>query len=247
VASLVHGPGSGPPPCQASGRFREADGGDTLRVVYGDRQHDTCRFPCRTMHGVSASPNPRRRSEASRQAILASALHLCAELGYGRLTVEAIAAHAGVSKKTIYRWWPSKGAVVLEALDEVATVVADHPNTGDLAADLCTQLTGVIELLTPPGRSAAVGIIAEALHDEGLGDELRERVIRPRIAKFEERMRQAQLDGELAPDADLGVAMDLIYGPIFHRLALHLGMPDAEQLRSLVAHALCAFSPPAAP
>ena len=57
-------------------------------------------------------------------------------------------------------------------------------------------------------------------------------------------MRQAQIDGQLAPDADLDVALDLIYGPIFHRLVFHLGMPDAEQLRSLVAHALRGFGPP---
>jgi AcrR family transcriptional regulator len=194
---------------------------------------------------MSATPNPQRRSEASRQAILSSALQLCAELGYGRLTIEAIAAHAGVSKKTIYRWWPSKGAVVLEAVDGAATMVATHPDTGDLAADLCTQLTGVIDLLTPPSRSAAVGVLAEALQDDDLAEALRERLIRPRIARFEERMRQAQRDGQLAPDADLDVALNLIYGPIYHRLVLHLGMPDAEQLRTLVAHALRAFSPEA--
>jgi len=192
---------------------------------------------------MSATPNPQRRSEASRQAILSSALQLCAEIGYGRLTIEAIAAHAGVSKKTIYRWWPSKGAVVLEAVDGAATMVATHPDTGDLAADLCTQLTGVIDLLTPPSRSAAVGVIAEALQDDELAENLRERLIRPRIAKFEERMRQAQRDGQIALDADLDVAVNLIYGPIYHRLVLHLGMPDADQLRTLVAHALSAFRP----
>ena len=198
------------------------------------------------MPGMPESPNPQRRSEASRQAILGSALQLCAEVGYGRLTVEAIAAHAAVSKKTIYRWWPSKGAVVLEALDDTMTAVADHPNTGDLTADLCTQLSGVIELLTPPSRSAAVGLIAEALHDDALAQELRERIVRPRIANFEQRMRQAQADGELAADADLDVALDLIYGPVFHRLVLHLGMPDAAQLRSLVEHALRGISSPPA-
>jgi len=188
------------------------------------------------------SPNPLRRSESSRRAILDATLKLCAELGYGRLTVEAIAAQAGVSKKTIYRWWPSKGAVVLEAVDDMAAVAA-HPNTGDLAADFHSQLTTVIDLLTPPKGSAAVGLIAEALQDADLAHDLRERLIRPRIASFEERMRQAQRDGQLAPDADLDVALGLIYGPIYHRLIFHLGMPDAEQLRTLIDHALRAFEP----
>ena len=188
------------------------------------------------------SPNPLRRSETSRRAILDAALQLCAEVGYGRLTVEAIAAQAGVSKKTIYRWWPSKGAVVLEAVDEMAAVAA-HPNTGDLAADFHSQLTTVIDLLTSPKGSAIVGLIAEGLQDADLAHDLRERLIRPRIASFEERMRQAQRDGQLAPDADLDVAVGLIYGPIYHRLIFHLGMPDAEQLRTLIEHALRAFGP----
>ncbi|MFG2054269.1 TetR/AcrR family transcriptional regulator [Micromonospora sp. NPDC048930] len=191
---------------------------------------------------MSASPNPLRRNEASRRAILDAALQLCAEIGYSRLTIEAIAARAGVSKKTIYRWWPSKGAVVLEAVDDAATV-ADYPDTGNLATDLHKQLTAVIELLTPPGNSAVTGLIAEALHDNELAHGLRERLIQPRITAFRERMRKAQRDGQLAADADLDVALDLIYGPVYHRLVFHLGMPDPTQLQTLITHALRAFSP----
>jgi AcrR family transcriptional regulator len=192
---------------------------------------------------VPTSPNPLRRSESSRRAILEAALQLCGEQGYRRLTVEAIAARAGVSKKTIYRWWPSKGAVVLEALDETANVVADHVDTGDLAADLHTQLTAVIELFSQE-NSAVIGLIAEALNDNDLARDLRERTIRPRIAAFQERLRKAQAKGQLPADADLDVALDLIYGPIYYRLVYHLGMPDPERLRTLIAHALRAFDAP---
>ncbi|MEH1129565.1 TetR/AcrR family transcriptional regulator [Micromonospora sp. CPCC 206061] len=190
---------------------------------------------------MPVSPNPHRRSETSRRAILDAALQLCAESGYGRLTIEAIAARAGVSKKTIYRWWPSKGTVVLEAIDDVATMVADYPNTGDLAADLRTQLTAVIHLLTPPDRSAVVGLIAEALQDTELAGELRKRLIAPRIAQFKDRMRQAQLSGQLAADANLDIAVDLLYGPLYHRLVYHLGMPDPGELDALIQHTLRAF------
>ncbi|MCM0673524.1 TetR/AcrR family transcriptional regulator [Micromonospora phytophila] len=187
-------------------------------------------------------PNPLRRSESSRRAILEAALHLCDEEGYGRLTIEAIAARAGVSKKTIYRWWPSKGAVILEAVDDAANVVAQHVDTGDLAADLHTQLTAVINLLNPPNNSAVTGLISEALHDNELAHDLRERLIQPRITEFKERMRKAQQSGQLPADADLDVALDLLYGPIYHRLVFHLGMPDPEQLHTLIAHALRAFN-----
>ena len=65
---------------------------------------------------MSNSPDPTRRSNASRQAILDAAAELIAEVGFRRLTIEAIAVRAGAGKQTIYRWWPSKGAVVFDAL-----------------------------------------------------------------------------------------------------------------------------------
>ncbi|WP_329092067.1 TetR/AcrR family transcriptional regulator [Actinomadura citrea] len=193
---------------------------------------------------MSREPNPARRRESSRRAILTATGELCGEIGYGRLTIEAIAARAGASKKTIYRWWPSKGAVVLELLDEIATVAAAPPDTGDLAADLHSMLTEVIGLLTPPHNSPGTGVIAEALQDPDLARDLRERIIRPRIATFKERLRRAQDAGQLHPDADLDVALDLLYGPLYHRLALHLGMPDPAYLHSLITHVLRALTPP---
>ncbi|WP_084259235.1 TetR/AcrR family transcriptional regulator [Microtetraspora malaysiensis] len=196
---------------------------------------------------MAKTPNAARRSESSRQAIFAAAAELCAERGYGRLTIEAIASRAGVSKKTIYRWWPSKGAVILELIDEAATADAHHPDTGDLATDLRTQLTAVIGMLTPPHTSVFAGVIAEAQHDPALARDLRERLIEPRIAQFKDRMRRAQQQGQLSPDADLDVALDLLYGPLYHRLAFHLGMPDPAYLDTLIAHALHALTPPAAP
>jgi AcrR family transcriptional regulator len=191
---------------------------------------------------MTGPPNPQRRNEASRRAILDAALQLCAETGYRRVTIEAIAAHAGVSKKTIYRWWPSKGAVVLEAVDDMANLVAEFPDTGDLAADLHTQITAVIRLLTPPQTSAITGLIAESLQDEALARDLR-RLIQLRIEAFNRRLEKAQRDGQLAADADFDVAVDLVYGPIYHRLVYHIGQPDSDELRKLLAHALRALEP----
>ncbi|ROS75498.1 TetR/AcrR family transcriptional regulator [Cellulomonas sp. PhB143] len=191
---------------------------------------------------MSTGPGATRRSEASRQAILAATEALCRESGYRRLTIEAIAARAGVGKTTIYRWWTSKGAVVLELLDATATTAVAPPDTGDLAADLHALLTEVVRLLTPPLTSPAVGLIAEALQDPALGRELRDRLIEPRIAAFKDRLRRAQDAGDLPADADLDVALDLLYGPLYHRLAFHLDMPDAGYLASLVAHVLRALA-----
>lgn len=159
------------------------------------------------------------------------------------VTIEAIAARAGVSKKTIYRWWPSKGAVVLEAIDDTTTAVAPHRDTGDLVADVEAQLTSVIDLLTPADTSPMVGLIAAALTDADSAHDLRERLIQPRIDGFKSRLRKAQSDGQFPAEADLDVALDLVYGPIYHRLVFSLGMPDPDTLHTLVTHALRAFDP----
>lgn len=191
---------------------------------------------------MSPSLAGRRRSDKSRKAVLAAALDLCQEMDYAAVTVEAIASRAGVSKATIYRWWPSKGAVVLDAVDEVATAQAAYPDTGDIVADLHIQLTAMIAVLTPPHRSALVGLITDGMRDPHLATQIHE-ANRPYADRFKDRMRRAQQQGQIPADADLDVALDLVYGPLYHRLAYNYGMPDSERLRTLLEHALRALAP----
>ena len=192
---------------------------------------------------MTAAPNASRRSEKSRRATLAAALELCAEVGYAAMTVEAIAARAGVSKATIYRWWPSKGAIVLEAVDDVADETLTQPDTGDIAADLRTHLQGMIRIFTdPPVGPAFRGLLADAQQDPSLAREVRERLTVPRIATFEDRLRVARRQGQLAADAHLDVALDLLYGPLYRRLVLGLELPDAAYLDLLVEHAIRALT-----
>ncbi|MEV4179371.1 TetR/AcrR family transcriptional regulator [Nonomuraea sp. NPDC049709] len=184
-------------------------------------------------------PDMQRRSERSRLAILSSALELCAEHGYGKVTVEAIAARAGASKKTIYRWWPSKGAVVLEAITTSAQAGTPFPDTGDIAADLRVQITGVIEVLTSPQiGSAYTGLIAEAQHDGKLMDAMLDQLIRPRVDLVIGRLRQAQERGELRDDADPQLITELLYGPIYYRMLLHLGLQSADRIQSLIDYVI---------
>lgn len=192
---------------------------------------------------MTKPPNPDRRSERGHRAVLDAVLRLCVEQGYARTTVEGIAARAGVSKKTIYRWWPSKWAVVLEAIDE-ATATVEHPDTGDIAADLRAQLTALVALFNSPATGPALtGVIAEGLNDPDLARQLRERLILPRIDAFKERMRRAQQQGQVPAEADLEVAMDMIYGPVYHRLVFSLGLPDPRGVDRIVHHALRALDP----
>ena len=80
-------------------------------------------------------------SRRSRVAILDAALALCREQGYANVTIEAIAARAGVGKQTIYRWWPSKGAVVLDAFGRVSAAANPLRDTGDIVADMRAFVT----------------------------------------------------------------------------------------------------------
>lgn len=187
-----------------------------------------------TFNYMAATPNPDRRSESARRATLDAALALCAESGYANLTIEGIAARAGVSKKTIYRWWPSKGAVLLDAIAEAVTTTATHPDTGHLVDDLVTQLKAVIALLNPPHTSPAAALIAEAMRDEELGISLRETLIRPNIALFDARIRAAQEQGEIPAGIDSMLIDDLVHGTVYHRLVYHLPMPSEAELRERV-------------
>ncbi|MDR6905177.1 AcrR family transcriptional regulator [Agromyces sp. 3263] len=185
-------------------------------------------------------PNPARRSERARVAVLDAALSLSQEVGFPQVTIEAIAERAGVSKKTIYRWWPSKGTVVFEAAVDAAETLIAHGDTGDLAHDMREQLAGVAAMFKPQETSVIAALIGEASRDPVLAGAIREE-IDARIEAFNERMRSAQRAGEIPADADLEVALDLFYGPIYHRLAFHLPMPDDDEISTRVDHVLVAL------
>ena len=81
-------------------------------------------------------PNAARRSQRAHRAILDAAYELALDRGPAKVTVEAMAARAGVGKQTIYRWWPTKGALLLDVLIGAVGAVSEMPDTGDVAADL---------------------------------------------------------------------------------------------------------------
>ena len=150
----------------------------------------------------SHPPASGRRSEAARQAILTTALDLVGERGYAKLTIEGIAARAGVGKQTIYRWWPSKGAVLLDALlalsEDPDGAMQALPDTGDLEADLQLVLRATVAELTDPRYDAPMRALAvEIAHDDALAGLWAERVDEPLRQGKLARLRSAQRSGEL--------------------------------------------------
>ena len=176
-------------------------------------------------------PRGRPRSETARTAILAAAIDLLLEQGLHAMSMDDVAQRAGVSKATIYRWWPSKELLALDALATAwATPTPDaQRNTGSLRGDLLAGLRAWMRQLKqkPYGRVIA-GLVAQAQTDPEFAKLYREHFVQPRRANTRELLRRAIDRGEIPPDTNIDVTLDLLYGPIYHRL-LHGHAPLTDR------------------
>jgi AcrR family transcriptional regulator len=189
-------------------------------------------------------PDPARRNERSRQAILTATADLLDEVGYTKLAVEAIAARAGVGKQTIYRWWPDKGAVVLDAY--LVLVGADQdlalPDSGDLEADLRKVLGFMVDSLAEPVFEQRYRALLTAIQDNPeLAAALLDRLLKPWLEATKERLRAAQQAGQIG-DVNLEVAAELLYGPIYYRWLLRTAPISRQYLDAVVAMILRALT-----
>ncbi|MFE9749446.1 TetR/AcrR family transcriptional regulator [Saccharothrix saharensis] len=196
---------------------------------------------------AGSTPNSTRRSERSRVAILTATRELITEVGYAKLTIEAIAARAGVGKQTIYRWWPSKGAVVFDsllALSESPDGGIELPDTGDVEADLKAVLRATAAEFADPAFEAPIRALnTEIINDPELAAVYREKMERPIRAAKLRRLRSAQDAGQIPADADLDLLLDLLYAPLAQRWLLRSGPLDDGFADALVEAALRAFRP----
>jgi AcrR family transcriptional regulator len=193
-------------------------------------------------------PDLSRRSERSRQAILTATRALVSEVGYSKVAIEAIAARAGVGKQTIYRWWPSKGAVIFDAFLSLSGGTEGQdialPDTGDIEADLKTVLRATAaEFADPEFEEPIRALNNEIIKDPDLAAQYREKLARPVDEAKKERLRSAQRAGQLAADADLDLVLEVLYAPLFQRWLHRSGPLTAEYADSLVDVVLRAFRP----
>ncbi|MFD8551800.1 TetR/AcrR family transcriptional regulator [Streptomyces fradiae] len=221
----------------------------------------------------SRTPDATRRSERSRRAIYDAALALVVEVGYARTTVEGIASRAGVGKQTIYRWWPSKSAVLLDAYLDLTgqagqeaqagreggeeptepagptapaepTAPAGLPDTGDLAADLKAVLRATVDELNDPRFEAPTrALTAEGVIDPELGARFVERLLEPQLRLYVRRLAAARDAGLLRPGADLRVAVELLVGPLTHRWLMRTRPLTHAYADELVDHVLQGIAP----
>ncbi|MFC8732074.1 TetR/AcrR family transcriptional regulator [Luteimicrobium sp. NPDC057192] len=188
------------------------------------------------MDDATPSRPGRRRSEDSRRAILAAAVELVGEHGYGPLTVEKIAARAGTGKQTIYRWWPTKADVVMEALVEKADLHIPVPDDGSLSADLRAFLGASVALGRAPQVVAILrALMAEAQLDEGFGARFRDGFIENRRSALRTVLERAAERGELPPGASVDTLLDVVFGVIWYRVLTGRVMGAESVVDELVA------------
>jgi AcrR family transcriptional regulator len=177
---------------------------------------------------LASKPRGRPRSEVAKQAILQAARALLAEAGPGAITMEAVAARAGVGKPTVYRWWPDRHAVAMAALmeaDQEEQVVARR-RSAILA--LRDQLRAIAQRFATATGRHVTSMIAASDRDSELSKAFRNHFVLARRAEGRTLLTRAIADQELRADLDIEVALELLYGPLFFRLLLgHAPLDEA--------------------
>lgn len=177
---------------------------------------------------LTARNTGRPRSEGCRQKVLAAADTLLARDGFARMSVDAIAQLAGVSKATIYRWWPNKAAIVMEAL--LASTEADVfvPTSPYPEEDLIARIRRTIALFRGPKARVLTSLIGEAQFNGEVAEAYREHLLGPRRAAMRAAIERAIAAGLLRPDLDMDLVIDMLYGPLYQRLLLgHAPLDEA--------------------
>jgi AcrR family transcriptional regulator len=182
------------------------------------------------MSTTSSSEEKRRRgrprSERARTAVLESAIELLLKQGLATVTMDEVAARAGVSKATIYRWWRSKELLALDALHyQWETQPDEDRDTGSLRGDLLSLLRPWIHraMRRPLGHVVAALVIEAHMNPE-FAEAYQELFVQPRRAPGHAALERAIGRGEIPRGTDTDAVLDLLYGALYHRL-LHEHLP----------------------
>jgi AcrR family transcriptional regulator len=184
-------------------------------------------------------PDASRRHREAETRILQATIELVLADGWSKLTMDAIATRARVGKSTIYRWWPSKGAVLLDA------VVADgfrwpaFPDTGDFARDLASAVRNLVAEFSEDSFGRLMrALLAGAQEDEHLAKELDAHLSAAPVAAIDDRIESARKIGEVDESIDPAALADLAYGAVFRRWLLGTGELDFKFADAVTAAVL---------
>lgn len=180
----------------------------------------------------------RPRSEESRAAVLRATSDLLHEVGLRGMTTEEIASRSGASKATIYKWWPNKYAVAVDAFLSEMMAESRDPDTGSAHEDLAAVIRGLLHFYTGPSGRVFAQLVGEAQSDPLVREELRTNLVGSRRQLFLTIWNRGVERGELRGDLDPNVAIDLIIGPPLYRLLIGHGPLTDEASDALVDAAL---------
>ncbi|MGV9451573.1 TetR/AcrR family transcriptional regulator C-terminal ligand-binding domain-containing protein [Streptomyces sp. NPDC003635] len=167
----------------------------------------------------------RGRGRRPADEVRADVLHTVGDLllteGFADLTFERVARTSGVSKTTLYKWWPSRGALALDGYFHAVEETLAFPDTGDIHADLLTQLRAFAHVMTEtPGGRVLAELIGASQSDPDLAAAYRELYSSHRRRLAGERLRRAQEVGQIRADTDVQVLVDQLWGAVYHRLLI---------------------------
>jgi AcrR family transcriptional regulator len=194
---------------------------------------------------VVAANRGRPRSETARKAILAAAAELLLDRGLPGVSMDAVAERAGVSKATIYRWWPTKESLALDMLyNEWTRVTPQQYESGSLRLDLLALLLAWSRLASgrPYGRVVAA-LLMEGRTNPAFSAEYHRRMVEPRREQARAIFAQAIERAEIPAETNVEVAIDLIYGPLYHRLLIGHAPLDDQFVDDIVEMALRGLQP----
>jgi AcrR family transcriptional regulator len=160
----------------------------------------------------------RPRCPVTHQNILKAARELVEEIGFACLTIEGIAARAGVGKTTIYRRWPNKASIVLDAFFEEVSLQTSFPDTGNVREDFRRHLRTFVKELNGPLGCKISMLLANGQFDEEMAEAFRVRWIEPRRDEARLVIQRGIERGEIRQEVDPDVLVDLLYGPVYFRL-----------------------------
>lgn len=172
-------------------------------------------------HGGRNIRSPGRpRSEEARLAILHSTLKILGKHGFSDLTIEDVAAHAGVGKATVYRWWPNKAALIADAFASSTTRALHFPDTGSLCSDMSQQMRQLVKIFRGRRGRIVSAILGGGQSDRELIGAFRKRFLLPRRLEAYATLRRGIRRGELRKDVDMDLVLDSLYGPIYMRFLI---------------------------
>jgi AcrR family transcriptional regulator len=186
----------------------------------------------------------RRPAEEVRADVLEAVGALILGEGLADLTFERVAREAGVSKTTLYKWWPSKGALALDGYFHAVEETLAFDDTGDIRADLLSQLLAFTRLMTqtPAGR-ALLELIGESQTDAELAVAYRQLYSSQRRRLAGDRLLKARRQGQIRSDVDVQIVVDQLWGAVYHRLLIPDEPVTEDFARGLVANLLDGIVP----